>query len=127
MSILLIFLGGGVGAVCRFLSVQAATRWLGTETAVGTLAVNVGGSLLMGIAAAHLLPRLSEGSTPWVAPLLMTGFLGGFTTFSAFSLDAIQMIERDRFAAAGLYMSASVLLSVLALWLGLSIGRATTP
>lgn len=122
-TLALVACGGAVGAALRYLSVAAVTRWAGPGFPLGTLMVNVAGSLLMGALAVLLLERGGGGWARW-APLLLTGVLGGFTTFSAFSLDALYLLERGRFAAAAGYVGGSVLLSILGLWLGLALGRA---
>ena len=123
VTLITIALGGALGAVLRYLSVSAALRLLGPGFPFGTLFVNVIGSLLMGIAAAVILER---GGADRVYLFLMTGVLGGFTTFSAFSLDALYLIEKGRVAAAATYIGGSVGLSILALILGLWAGRAMT-
>jgi CrcB protein len=97
----------------------AALRLLGPAFPWGTLAVNVLGSLLMGLLAALLAGRSGEARA-----LLMTGVLGGFTTFSAFSLDAWTLWERGDVALAALYVGASVILSLCGLGAGLVLGRA---
>jgi len=86
-----------------------------------TLLVNVAGSLAMGLAAALILEKTGAGR---LQLFLMTGVLGGFTTFSAFSLDALALIERGKLAASAAYIGGSVLLSILALVVGLWAGRA---
>ena len=118
MTPLLIFLGAGVGGVLRHGMNLAALRLLGPAFPWGTLAVNVVGSLLMGFLAALLVGR-SEARL-----LLMTGVLGGFTTFSAFSLDAWNLWERGDVTLAAGYVLASVLGSAAALGVGLVLGRA---
>ncbi len=120
--ILQIALGGAIGAVLRYGSVKTATNLFGTGFPYGTMFVNIAGSLVMGILAVILLGKL-DGR---YAPLLMTGILGGFTTFSAFSLDAIGLIEKGRFTAAGIYMGGSVVLAILALVAGMAIAKAMT-
>lgn len=109
-------LGGAIGAMLRFGVVSGVTRFAGQGFPLGTLSVNVIGSLLMGAAAVALGPRLS--------PFVMTGILGGFTTFSAFSLDAMRLMDDGRMGAALLYMLLSVSLSVGALWIGMLFAKA---
>ena len=123
-QIVLVALGGGAGAVLRYLSGLAAFRLLGPGFPWGTAFVNVAGSLAMGFCAALLVERLQSRQLPF---LLMTGVLGGFTTFSAFSLDAISLIERGRLMAATAYIGGSVVLSIAALALGLWLGRQMWP
>ena len=115
----LVAAGGAIGAVMRFGVVLGAQRVFGAEFPVGTLAVNVVGSFLMGIIAAMLVDR----TDPRLVPFLMTGVLGGFTTFSAFSLDAVALWERGALGLAAIYVVASVLLSIAALVAGLAIVR----
>ena len=121
MTLLFVGAGGAGGAVLRYLVVQWAGRLTG-ETALGTLCVNVVGSLLMGVVAVILLDRLPHGSAGW-APLVMAGFLGGFTTFSAFSLDAYRLWETGRSAAAIGYVGGSVALSLAAVVIGFALAR----
>ena len=101
--------GGAIGAALRFLTVA----FVGAPLA--TLIVNVAGSFVMGLAFVLLSARLS--------PLLMTGVLGGFTTFSAFSLDALKLWEAGQGLQAALYVAASVLLSLFAVVLGAALAR----
>ncbi|MEX0969915.1 MAG: fluoride efflux transporter CrcB [Paracoccaceae bacterium] len=124
MNFLIVAAGGALGAAGRYGAGLAATRWFGTGFPYGTLAVNVIGCFVMGILAVALSQRV--GQSPRAALFLMTGILGGFTTFSAFSLDAITLIERGRIFAAGGYIGGSVILSIAALGLGALIMRALT-
>lgn len=112
-------LGGAIGASARYLTGVAAVRVLGHGFPYGTLIVNVLGSFLMGV----LVVILAETGGNRFAPLLMTGLLGGFTTFSAFSLDAITLYERGQLGLAALYVGASVLVSLAGLFLGLLVAR----
>lgn len=109
-------LGGAIGSVLRYL--------VGLVVAfpLGTLAVNVLGSFAIGLVWVHLADR---GLQHWL-PFLMTGVLGGFTTFSAFTLDALRLAEEGRMTAAGAYVLASLIASVLACALGLWIARGMT-
>lgn len=118
----LVAAGGAVGAASRHLVNLGALRLFGPGFPVATLAVNVVGCLLMGILAGVLAAR-SDMAGQGVRLFLATGFLGGFTTFSAFSLDAVLLWERGQTAVALGYVLASVLLSVGALILGLAATR----
>ncbi len=120
-TVLQVALGGAIGASGRYLTGVAMTRLLGTGFPWGTLAVNVLGSFVMGLAYVLLMTR-DEGVSPLV-PLVMTGVLGGFTTFSAFSLDFWTLLDQERLPAALLYMGASVVLSVAALILAVALAR----
>lgn len=113
-------LGGAVGAVARYLTGVAAIRLVGPGFPWGTLIVNVLGSFLMGVLVVGLALRADNR----MAPLLMTGVLGGFTTFSAFSLDGLTLWERGESGAAAIYVLASVALSLLAVAGGVLVGRA---
>ncbi|QFS81522.1 Putative fluoride ion transporter CrcB [Roseivivax sp. THAF40] len=119
-TLLQVALGGALGAVARYLTGLAALRAMGHGFPWGTLTVNVAGSFLMGV----LVVMLAHLGGTRFAPLLMTGFLGGFTTFSAFSLDAVTLYERGALGAAAGYVAASVILSLAALAAGLFLARS---
>ncbi len=121
MNILLIALGGALGSVCRYLTGLAALRLAGPGFPWGTLAVNVVGGLAIGILA-ELVARKFDASEA-LRLLLVTGFLGGFTTFSAFSLEVAGMMERGALATAALYVASSVALSIAAVFAGLALVR----
>ena len=112
-------LGGAIGASGRYLTGVAAIRLMGPGFPWGTLAVNVIGSFAMGV----LVIALGHLSANRFAPLLMTGVLGGFTTFSAFSLDAMTIWERGQQGLALTYVVASVGLSLSAIVAGLWMAR----
>ncbi|WP_299046651.1 fluoride efflux transporter CrcB [uncultured Tateyamaria sp.] len=116
----LVALGGAIGASLRWLTGVAMLRAMGpSDFPMAIITVNVIGSFLMGVfvvAAAH------KGLTH-LSPFVMTGLLGGFTTFSAFSLETMTLIERGQVASASLYILLSVGLSVGALALGLVLAR----
>lgn len=114
-------LGGAVGAGLRFGLSLWALQATGGGFPWGTLAVNLVGGLLMGLLAGAVA---REGAGVPVHLLIGTGILGGFTTFSAFSLEAASMIERGQIGLALLYALASVIGSVLLLFAGLWLGRA---
>ena len=120
----LVFVGAGLGGALRHAVNLASARAFGMAFPWGTLGVNVLGSLLMGVLAGWLAFRAGEG---WSQPLrlfLATGVLGGFTTFSAFSLDAVLLWERGEAGLAAVYTGASVGLSIAGLALGLVLVRA---
>lgn len=120
MTFLLVFVGAGLGGVMR-QGVNMAAMRLGSAFPYGTLAINVAGSLIMGLAVGWFASR---GGSMQARLFLTTGVLGGFTTFSAFSLDAVTLFERGESAAALAYVLGSVAISILALFLGLSAMRA---
>lgn len=116
-------LGGALGASARYLSGVAAVRLLGPGFPWATVFVNVAGSFLMGV----LVVVLGEGSANRLAPFLMTGVLGGFTTFSAFSLDAVALWQRGEIVPAAFYVLGSVVLSLAALTAGIALARGFAP
>jgi len=123
MNLFLVMAGGALGAGARHLAGRAALALAGPGLPVGTLAINVTGGLLMGVLAG-LLARTTAGE-PWRL-FLGVGLLGGFTTFSAFSLDAVLLAERGQWVAAVGYVFASVLGSIAALVAGLALARTLT-
>jgi CrcB protein len=121
MGYLIVFLGGGIGAMLRHGVNLAGLRLLGANFPYGTLFVNVSGSLLMGLLAGYFAFK-GDASQHWRL-FLATGVLGGYTTFSAFSLDAALLYERGELSAAALYVLASVALSIGGLFAGLALVR----
>ncbi len=121
---LLVFLGGGVGAAARHGVNLLAARLFGTAFPWGTLIVNVVGSLVMGLLAAWFAFRADAGTTQHARLFLTTGILGGFTTFSAFSLDVAVLWERGEVVTTAAYVAASVMISILGLFAGLAVVRA---
>lgn len=121
---LIVFIGAGLGGSLRYAVNLVGPRWFGLEFPWGTLIINVLGSTVMGVIAAWFATR---ASAPWSGDgrlFAMTGILGGFTTFSAFSLDAVTLWERGSPAAAAAYVTASVAVSIAGLLGGLAIVRA---
>lgn len=123
MSYILVFLGGGIGAALRHVVNRAALAGLGPSFPYGTLLVNVAGSLVMGMLASWFL--LKGSGSQELRLFLTTGVLGGFTTFSAFSLDAATLWQRGDHTALAAYVIGSVGLSIGALFLGMWLMRAT--
>ena len=123
-SYLIVFIGGGLGAALRHGVNHASLAYLGPNYPYGTLFVNIVGGLLMGVFIELFLVK--GGGSQEFRLFLTTGILGGFTTFSAFSLDAALMWQRSDYAALGTYVGASVLLSIVALFLGMAAVRALT-
>jgi CrcB protein len=124
MGFLIVFLGGGIGAALRHGVNLAAARLLGTAFPYATLFENVSGSLVMGLLAGYFAFR---GGLPQHWQLfLTTGILGGYTTFSAISLDAALLYERGAFGMAALYALLSVVLAIGSLFAGLWIVRTLT-
>ena len=121
MSYLLVFVGGGLGASLRHLINVTSARCLGTGFPWGTFIINITGSTVMGLIAGYLAFK-GEASQPWRL-FLMTGILGGYTTFSAYSLDAALLYERGELASAALYVVGSVVLAIAGLFAGLALVR----
>jgi CrcB protein len=119
--LLLAAAGGALGAGTRHLVNVSMLAWLGPGFPWATMTVNIVGSLLMGILVESLMP-LAGGSVAWRV-FLATGILGGFTTFSAFSLDAWVLYERGEHLALALYVALSIILSIAALILGMALVR----
>jgi CrcB protein len=121
MGFLIVFFGGGLGAALRHGVNITAARLLGTAFPYGTLTINVLGSLVMGLIAEFF--ALKSGLPQHWRLFLTTGILGGFTTFSAFSLEAALLYERGEVAGAAIYVVASVVLAIGALFAGMAIVR----
>jgi CrcB protein len=123
MLYLIVFVGAGIGGAMRHGVNVAATRLFGLGFPYGTFIVNVLGSFAMGLFAGYFAYR--AGIPQHVRLFLTTGILGGFTTFSTFSLDAALLIERHQFGAAAGYMVGSLAAGVAALFFGLAVFRST--
>jgi len=119
--VLIVFIGGGLGAALRHGVNRASLAWFGPGFPVGTLFVNIAGSLAMGLLIGMFAAM--EPVSNNMRLFLATGILGGFTTFSAFSLDALTLWERGQLGLAGAYVAASVLLSLAAIGAGFLISR----
>src|ERR1700686_2361900 len=124
MNYLLVFIGGGLGATLRHLVNVVSARAFGTAFPYGTFIINISGSIVMGLIAGYLAFK-GEASQPWRL-FLMTGVLGGYTTFSAFSLDTALLYERGATGLALFYVLGSVVLSIVGLFGGLALVRSLT-
>ncbi len=122
IQILVIAVGGAVGAVMRYLTSTGVYAVLGRGFPYGTLVVNVLGSLLMGVLTILMLERLSIGPE-WRAGILI-GVLGAFTTFSTFSMETLNLIEQGDWIKALANVLLSTVLCLLAVWLGVLMGRS---
>ena len=122
MLYLIVFLGAGIGGAIRHRVNVGATRLLGYGFPWGTLIVNVAGSFIMGLLAGYFAFR--PGIDQHMRLFLTTGVLGGFTTFSAFSLDTALLVERHSYGLATAYVAGSVAASIAALFLGLALFRS---
>ncbi|MBW9055783.1 fluoride efflux transporter CrcB [Rhizobium mesosinicum] len=118
---LLVAVGGAIGSLLRYYVGLGSLRLMGPGFPWGTLIVNVVGSFIIGVFAEMIMRRFNASAE--LRLLLITGFLGGFTTFSAFSLDTILLFERGEIFAGGIYIAASVGLSMLAAMAGLGLMR----
>lgn len=124
--VLVVFLGAGIGGAARHLLNLGVPRLLGTGFPFATLIINVSGSLIMGVMAGYFAFRDGEDWSQTMRLFVITGILGGYTTFSAFSLDFLVLMERHEYGAAALYLFGSVLLSFVAVFAGISVVRALT-
>ena len=116
-----IALGGALGSVARFVTVTASNRLMGTSFPYGTLLVNVLGSFAIGFIATIMLRKYADAES--ARYFLTTGFLGGFTTFSAFSLELLQLMQGGETALAMLYILASIVLGLLAVFAGFALAQ----
>lgn len=121
---LLIVLGGGLGSLLRYWLSTGTYHLLGRSFPYGTLTVNVLGSFFMGFLTILLVERLN-GQAPFLRALLLIGFLGGFTTFSSFSMETLNLWESGDIMKALLNMVISLVLCLLAVTLGALLGRQT--
>jgi len=122
MNLALVGAGGAVGAMARYLASVTFGRLFGAAPPyLATLVVNVTGGLLMGVLIGFLAFKI-DGGERWRL-LLGVGVLGGFTTFSAFALEAVLMFERKAYGVLAAYVAGSVVLSILALMLGLILAK----
>ncbi len=124
LGYVLVFFGGGMGASIRHAVNMASAKALGTAFPFGTLIINVTGSVVMGLIAGYL--AFKGGATQHWRLFLMTGILGGYTTFSAFSLDTALLYERGAVGLAALYVLGSVGLSIAGLFGALALVRYLT-
>ena len=117
--------GGALGALARYWLSSAVYALMGREFPWGTLTVNVVGSALMGLVIAYLLSRNGHGS--FIYSLVIVGFLGAFTTFSAFSLETLSLFEGGHVVRALSNVGASVVLCILVCWAAINVGRYWFP
>jgi CrcB protein len=121
MNYLLVFVGGGLGASLRHFVNVTCARCIGIDFPWGTFIINITGSTVMGLIAGYLAFK-GEATQAWRL-FLMTGILGGYTTFSAFSLDTALLYERGALGLAAAYVLGSVILSIAGLFAGLALIR----
>ena len=125
MGFLIVFAGAGIGGALRHGVNLLAVRQFGHGFPMGTIIVNIAGSLLMGVLAGYFASR--TGIHQHWRLFFTTGVLGGFTTFSAFSLDAALLYERGSYGALAAYVAGSVLIALLAFFAGLALFRNGHP
>ena len=121
-ALLVIFVGGGIGSMARHAINQIAAALFGVNFGWGTMFVNILGSFVMGLVAGWFALKADSGEL--LRLFLTTGILGGFTTFSAFSLDAVLLWQRGQIASSVAYIGISVIVSLVSLFAGLSVVRA---
>lgn len=119
--IVAVLLGGALGSAGRYLIALGMAEWIGAAFPWGTLIVNVGGSFLIGLLATMADELGSIG--PWSRAFLVVGVLGGFTTFSSFSLETLRLAEDNQLGRAVLNVVANVSLALTAALLGVAVGR----
>jgi CrcB protein len=122
MNFLIVFLGGGIGAALRHGFNLVIPRLVGTAFPYATMFENISGSVVMGLLAGYFAFRSGETAQSWRL-FLTTGILGGYTTFSTYSLDSMLLYERGEIGLATLYVLASVALSIGGLAAGLALVR----
>ncbi|HSW93457.1 MAG TPA: fluoride efflux transporter CrcB [Gammaproteobacteria bacterium] len=122
MTLLLIFLGAGTGGVLRYW-VSNLVYWItGRQFPYGTLIVNISGSFLMGLLFVLIIERFNGIGQP-LRSLLLIGLLGGYTTFSSFSIETLNLLENGAWLSGLLNILSSVILCMLAVWFGVLLGR----
>jgi CrcB protein len=122
MDAWLVFIGAGLGGVSRFSLSNTLARLLGQNFPYGTLLVNTLGSFFAGFFFVLILDRLS-GLSNHLRPLLLSGFLGGFTTFSTFSVETLTLFEHNGWGPAVLNISLNLILCIFMVWFGIWGGR----
>ena len=121
---LLVAVGGAAGSVLRYAVGRLAAQYLGADTVVGTLAVNVAGSFALGVLATVFISR-----SDWpleLRAMATVGLLGGFTTFSTLAYDGVRLLSGGEYARAGLSIAANLVVGLIAAYLGVVVGRAAT-
>ncbi len=116
-NVILIFVGAGLGGVLRYWLSSGLHALLGKQFPYGTLFVNVSGSLLMGFLFIVIMDRF-QGLGPQLRSLLLIGLLGGYTTFSSFSIETVNLIENGQWLGASMNVLLSTLLCIAAAWAG---------
>jgi CrcB protein len=124
MTYLWVALGSALGGMARYGCAGLAARWFGASFPWGTLTINVSGSLLIGFLATVLAPDGRLLAAPDTRAFMMIGILGGFTTFSSFSLETLNLARDGEWLWAGANIASSIVLCLIAVWLGHIAARA---
>ena len=119
----LVAIGGAAGSVLRYGANRLAAHYLGADTVVGTFAVNVAGSFLLGFLATVFIQR--SGLPTEVRVMATVGLLGGFTTFSTLAYDGVRLMSSGEYARAGISLAANIVVGLAAAFLGVIAARAT--
>lgn len=122
MHFIFVFLGAGLGGVLRYSIANSIHQWLGRDFPYGTIFVNVSGCFLMGFLFMFLLNKFDGGSQS-LRSLLLIGLLGGYTTFSTFSIETIHLFENGAWGSAVLNIIISITLCIVATWFGVIGGK----
>lgn len=122
LDVLLIFVGAGCGGVFRYWISNLSYWFLGRQFPYGTLIVNVSGCFLMGLLFVLLIERF-DGVGPQLRSLLLIGLLGGYTTFSSFSIETLNLFENGAFLSGMVNILLSIMLCLAATWIGVIGGR----
>lgn len=120
-SILLVGIGGGAGSIFRFLVSHFSKKYWNGEFPLGTFLVNISGCFLIGILAGYLLKAHNSGTD--LRMLLVVGFCGGYTTFSAFALENFELIHSGKITITLFYTLASMILGIVFVWLGIALSK----
>jgi len=124
LKIVAIGVGGSIGAILRYLISVQIGNWLGRDFPYGTLIVNIVGCLILGIVYTLFHSKIQISDE--LLHAIQLGLLGAFTTYSTFSLETLQMLQKSEFLKAGIYIALSVVLSLLAVWVGTLIAKFAT-
>ncbi len=119
---IMIGIGGGSGAILRHASTLIINKYWHYSFPLATFSINILGSFLIGLFAAYLLPKFGEDTL--LKYLLITGFCGGYTTFSTFSIENYQLLQEGKFFTLFLYISSSIIVGILFVFCGLLTGRS---
>lgn len=122
LAFLMVGLGGGLGAMTRHLCALIINRYWQNSFPLATFSINIIGSFLIGLFAAWLLPKI--GNDTLLKYLLITGFCGGYTTFSTFSIENLQLLQNGKFFTLLLYITSSIMVGIICVLMGLFVGRS---